>query len=91
MSLSFPKIRFFPENLKFLQKPKNILKMRNLKNSQKNQVRSCFLIALGHKSLRVLCGSVFQKCLGVSHKGTYRAVRGLLKIFVNPSPGYSIY
>ena len=44
-------------------------------------VRLCLLITLitclkGHKSLRVLYGTVFQKCLGVSDKVTYRAVLG---------------
>ena len=47
-------------------------------------VRSCLLITLiaclkGHKSLRVLFGSVFQKCLVGSDKWTYRAVRWQLK------------
>ena len=55
-------------------------------------VRSSFLITLitclkGHKSLRVLYGSVFQKCVvvsesvseSVSDKVTYRAVWGQLK------------
>ena len=56
-------------------------------------VRSCLLITLvtclkGHKSLRVLFGSVFQNRQSVSQwvsewvsdKGTYRAVRWQLKI-----------
>ena len=56
-------------------------------------VRSCFLVTLiislkGHKSLRVLYGSVFQQCVvlsesvseSVSDKVTYRAVWGQLKI-----------
>ena len=52
-------------------------------------VRSCLLITLitclkGHKSLRVLCDSVFQQCVvvsqSVSDKVTYRAVWGQLKI-----------
>ena len=52
-------------------------------------VRLCLLITLitclkGHKSLRVLYGSVFQQCVGVSQlvsdKVTYRAVWGQLKI-----------
>ena len=40
-------------------------------------VRSCLLITLitclkGHKSLRVLCGSVFQKCLGGREVGSHK-------------------
>ena len=55
-------------------------------------VRSCPLVTLitclrGHKSLRVLYGSVFQQCVvvsqlvsqSVSDKVTYRAVWGQLK------------
>ena len=55
-------------------------------------VRSFVLITLikclkGHKSLRVLYGSVFQKCLVLSDEATYRAVplfsEGQLKIEVH--------
>ena len=58
------------------------------------QFMSCLLVTLitclkGHKSLRVLYGSVFQKCVGVSElvsdEATYRAVplfsEGQLKIY----------
>ena len=74
-SEKFPKIwkvsksREFSKNLNFFSKIwKNSENLKFFRKSEIFQVRSCLLVALitclkGHKSLRVLCGSVFQQWL----------------------------